>query len=248
MDRIDLMKNKLGLKELQSLKIGIIDSGIDGEFLDNHKGIKIAGKKAYSINFEKKEMVISDNITAINPHGSAVLDIIYQFAPNADYYLAKILDKDNNGNRLAFFHALDWMINEIKPDIINISAGMSANENYKEKIYDLTKTARNNGIQIVCAASAVETYPALMDTVITVSDVGFFCSSDLTAETRNKVDYVVREPYRGLYFHNSRKDVFYGTSFAAPFISGLLTMENGLNILDKFGAELGIFKPMLRLL
>jgi len=211
-------------EDKKTIKIGIIDSGIDLNFIEKCK-IQIVQAANFQVNFVKKtiETEIYDQsefkyadckITDQNGHGTEITSIIFDQLNkkfNINFFIGKILDKNKESNIASFYSALQWMIEVIKPDYLNLSLGTN-NKKYSDLIYSLTEKANNNNIKIFCAASGVKSYPAEFSTVTTVGDVGVVQSG----EPGKKIDIQVDDTEVKLYSKGRwiKKNMF--SSYASP--------------------------------
>lgn len=165
------------------IKIGIIDSGVDRRFV-KECGINILAAASFDLDKKNKQLEINeynqddikewlngtiDHITDENGHGTAVLSIIWKNYQNADYIIVKVLDYKLRGNSIILVEALDWLINFVKPNVINLSLG-TIDAGVKNKLWYLCEKAKENEIKVFCAASSVISYPASFKNVITVGD------------------------------------------------------------------------------
>lgn len=175
------MGRKVKVKKLQH--IGIINSGIDGLFVKKF-GVKINSAAVFGIDnsFESVRMVeyhkkeiedwkkgIVDHLSEDDGSGSAVLSIIWRRFPFAKYSIAKIPEVKNSFYSRCLLEALKWMIEDVKPEVINVSIG-TADATIKKELYYLTERARKNDITIYVSGSRNISFPAVFDTVITVMD------------------------------------------------------------------------------
>ncbi|MFA8341801.1 MAG: S8 family serine peptidase [Rhodothermaceae bacterium] len=206
------------------IKIGVIDSGIDLNFIEEHK-IQIVQAGNFQVNFAEKtiESEIYDSselrypdckIADQNGHGTEVTSIIFdQLNEKFDisFFIAKILDENKESNIASFYSALQWMTEVAKPEYLNLSLGTS-DKKYSDLIYSLTEKANNNGIKIFCAASGVKSYPAEFSTVTTVGDKGVVQSG----EPGKKIDIQVDDREVKLYSKGRwiKKTMF--SSYASP--------------------------------
>ena len=206
------------------INIGIIDSGIDLNFIRKYK-IQIAKAANFQVNFVNKtieteiydqsELTFPDcKISDQNGHGTEITSIIFDQLNkkfHINFFIAKILDKNKESNIASLYSALQWMVEIAKPDYLNLSLGTS-DKKYSNLIYSLTEKAKDNNIKIFCAASGVKSYPAEFDTVTTVGDLGVV----QLGETGKKINIKVDDREVKLYSGNKwiQKNMF--SSYASP--------------------------------
>ena len=153
-----------------SIKVGVIDTGIDMDHPDLIANIK------GGFNVLKKYKSPDDD----NGHGTHVSGIIAAVAneigvvgvlPDADLYAVKVLDRNGNGYVSDLIEGINWCIeNEI--DILNMSLGISS---YSESLHNIIVQAEYAGITMVVAAGnnfgGVAEYPAAYPEVISVGAI-----------------------------------------------------------------------------
>ena len=125
------------------VKIGIIDGGFLG--YPTLLGSDLPASVTV-MNFVDGQTV--DQVNGTSPHGTACAEIIYDIAPGATLYLAKI------GTNLDLQEAVTWMINTNHVDIISTSLGwynITPGDGTGE-FASLVQTARNAGVLWMTAA------------------------------------------------------------------------------------------------
>ena len=103
------------------VKIGIIDSGFEG-FSSNNNGSDLPARvsaRCYRGSSSNPTSRLRDCETRNDPqtrndHGTLVTELIYDIAPEAAYYVARVGDKDQLNS------AIDWMVSQ-NVDVINYS-------------------------------------------------------------------------------------------------------------------------------
>lgn len=207
----------------KGIKIAVLDTGAD---LD-HPDLKDNIVKA--VDFTGSEHGADDR----NGHGSHVAGIIAAVdndhgmigvAPEADLYIAKVLDDRGYGNVKAMLQAIEWAIQE-EVDIISMSLGMCTRP--PRKLYKLIKEATGKGV-IVVAATGNENgdicYPAAYDDVISVSAV----NKELKRARFSNYGLMNDIAAPGVDITSCYKDGGYaklsGTSMATPMISGAIAL------------------------
>lgn len=215
----DELRNKLTGK---GIKIAILDSGINF----NHPDFRLNVQQGYNA-INPKELPIDDN-----GHGTLVAGIIgaqdnnigiVGIAPNAKIYPVKVLDRYGYGDINDVVNGIEWCI-ENKVQIINMSFAILKDNPILHKEID---KAIASGIIIVASADNSYGdevgYPALYKNVISVTAVDSkFRISE--SSPRGKVDYSA--PGVAVLSTNINNSYEYcnGTSFAAPYISGVIAL------------------------
>lgn len=189
------------------MKIGIVDSGVGRDFLRQHP-LTLGGAASFTLDpaaglletriYDREDLLawqhgmLEADIGDDHGHGTAVLSILYdQARPGAEveFYLAKILDRDMKGYSFCLVEALEWLVEVVAPDFINLSLG-TTQAVPATRLKELAEQAARRGMTLVCAAGGNPTLPAQLDGVIAVADGGLARS----AAAGIKIDHVVAEP------------------------------------------------------
>lgn len=211
----------------QSIKIGIIDTGVDLE----HEDLKDRIKDYVNFtSYNRKD--VADN----NGHGTHVAGIVAAnanrigvigVAPKAELYVAKAFDDSGESGFENIYRSIRWM-KQKNVDIINMS--FSSTSQSKEYA-SLIKSVHAQGITMVCAAgnrgevsSDTIGYPAEFPETIAVTAVDInkrradFSSVGSAAEIA-----AAGEDIYSTYKENSYAKLS-GTSMATPLISGAVAI------------------------
>ena len=177
-------------------------------------------------------------------HGSAVATIIYNQNPQVDFISIRIRDDSNEYNENAIICALKYVYS-MNVDMVNISAGITYLANAKEMV-DVCKKIADKGVIIVSAFDndGAISYPAACPDVIGVDVTrNYENREEIVFQENSIVDLVVADRfYRTLW--NSEKTIMRGTSFAAAYITGIISKiicKNGImskeNIIDAIATK-----------
>lgn len=209
----------------QPLKIGIIDSGIAGDFL-RATGTPIAGAAHFSIDWQSKRLLTqrydsSDlntwlegnqplDIEDETGHGTAVLSIVqHQLNRPAVYYIAKILDSQMSGSAICLTEAIDWLSNECGVDAINMSLGCD-NFHWRERVQAAVDRARAKQCLLFGAAGDVPTLPSEAEGVISVG------IAQQPEKLPRRIDWMALDSEVDIYQSGSWTRVPISTSYACP--------------------------------
>ena len=178
------------------LKIGVIDSGISLSFLCA-TSVQINAAANFVIDWDQKvlhsifydacdidswregssDLAIDDQ----SGHGTAVVSILFQnITDPVEFYIAKILDKQQSGSAICLLAALRWLISDAKVDVINLSLGTD-NWSLQPEMLALVEQADENNCKLFSAAGDIPTLPSEL---IGVTSVG---TSELARNNRNGV-------------------------------------------------------------
>lgn len=141
---------------MKSVKVGIVDSGC-GFIQSPRTGTgRVVSAKAFSYGDDgvEQEPVTEDSLG----HGSAILEIIAEQAPQAEFAIAQIFTERLTTTAVQVAAAIDWLV-EQKVDVINLSLGLRSD---REALRNACELAVAAGI-MVCASTPARgdpVYPA----------------------------------------------------------------------------------------
>lgn len=196
--------------------IAIIDSGID--CIEKYNGISV------HLNETTGTYEIQNDFADQNGHGTIVANIIESHVKNVNLFIVKIFGDEEEIESEKLIFALNYLLQEIHPQLIHLSMGIS----FCDQISELKNVCDNlvaNGTIIVSAFDndGSLSYPAAFQNVIGVES---------SSNIRKTTDYI--------YWNNSpinisaigiaqrlkgKYDKYYdviGSSFAAPYITSII--------------------------
>ncbi|GLY11656.1 S8 family serine peptidase [Pseudobacillus badius] len=206
-----------------SLKIAILDSGIDGEHPD------LAGRV-------KKEYNALDDGAGVRDefgHGTAVAGVIAAshndtgikgMNPLADIYSVKVSNDKGVSEVASLVKGIEWCMKE-KVDLMNISLGLSRNS---EELERAVNQAIDAGIVIVAAAGnnymTGTDYPAQYPKVLSVNAVTHDYAADEAYAGYGKIDAAAPGESILTTVPGGGYKVFSGTSMAAAYTTGMVSL------------------------
>ncbi len=205
------------------VRVGLIDTSFDV----SHPAF--AGRK-----FSVEQFSGSQTIARGDWHGTAVLSVLAGNAssstpgliPDADFYLASTFRADAQGNAAAdtisVLKALAWL-DQRNVNVVNMSFSGPRNDQIEVAIAAMSA----KGVVFVAAAgnkgpSAPPSYPAAYPQVVAVTAIGNKLNSYLHANRGGYVDVAAPGVQVLTALPEGRQGFRTGTSFAAPFVTGLL--------------------------
>lgn len=227
---VEFLVDHKSLEELKGnltgkgITVGIIDSGIDS----THSFLE--GSIIDAVEFRET----GDDIEAVkkNPgmndasgHGTGCAGIIKKIAPDIKIVDLKVLGENTSGKFTTFLKGIEYAIeNNIK--VINMSLG-TVRENYIMPLLKMTQRAYEKDIIIVAAADNRKRvmYPSAFPSVISVDigeDIETFDSIILRPE--NIIDFGGYGSYVETCGLNNEYVKMFGTSFATPHVTGLVSL------------------------
>jgi subtilisin len=208
-----------------TVKVGIIDTGIDMDHLDLAANVK----GGYNCIAE------TTNFDDDNGHGSHVAGTVagvnntigvIGVAPSAELYGIKVLSKSGRGSTSDIIQGMQWAVAH-DLDVINMSLGTTS---YVAAYEDATNAVLNAGVVMVCSAGNsgpgenTVGYPAHFEGVIAVAATD---SGDLVASFSSRGPEVdVAAPGVSIYstYKNGGFTTMSGTSMAAPHVTGTVAL------------------------
>ena len=149
--------------ENKRVKIAVIDSGVcESSYVEN--------------NILQSYVLVSDNnIYSLRPsklvdyigHGTAITNIICKENNHVDILNFRVCDKELCFNENGLVYILNYILNNVEVDIINISLGCIYLENYEEMNLICNKLS-NKGIIIVSAFDNVVSDPFYLRSLYTL--------------------------------------------------------------------------------
>lgn len=223
-------------KNAYSIKIGLIDSGVDYS-----SNINIVERENFVEEYIETNPIFDD----LSGHGTAVAGLMasdssvesdnFQFDdknlnklmnekiqgvnPYIDIYSARVLDDNNETTVNRLIAALEWAI-EKDVNIININCGIS---NDNKQLHDVIKKAYKKGILIIGAAGNDKSiqYPSKYSEVMAVGSVK--CTGDQSSASATGEELEVVAPGQDVtsYGPFGILDSYSGSSMAAPQVTAL---------------------------
>jgi hypothetical protein len=214
----------------RKVRIGIIDTSYDLSH------VAFAGRRFSSGNF------LGEGVTSPHDwHGTAVLSLLAGDArggtpglvPDAEFYLASAFKTDSEGNAsadtLGVLNALSWL-EALDVKIVNMSFSGPRDDLIGKAIGVMSA----KGVIFVAAAGnrgpdAPPSYPAAYPDVIAVTAVGRAMQGYRNANRGDYVDAAAPGIEVWTALPNGKAGFRTGTSFAAPFFTGVLAAQSALH-------------------
>lgn len=195
--------------------IAIIDSGVD----HCEKGTGIAVRKN-----ESDEIIMSDCFLDENGHGTIVYNIISSIVPEAVLYTVKIFSHEEFVDSEFLVAALEYLQNEIKPDIIHMSLGASFCEDIP-RLHNVCEELTHNGSILIAAYDndGSMSYPAISPFVIGVdTNRNIMKTQEYYYVLNSSINIQAIGVAQRLKGMGGRFYDVAGSSFAAPYITSII--------------------------
>jgi major intracellular serine protease len=152
---------------------------------------------------------------------------IVGMAPEATIVGVKVLDKNGQGKSYSLIHGLLYCLNELKPDVINMSLGSPHD---MPEIHEIIKKLKAANIPVICSAGnngkEQILYPAKYEETIGVGSY-----DDLVNKNRSQFSSYGSEldliaPGKEILstYLDKKYAVMSGTSMAAPAVTGIIAL------------------------
>lgn len=204
------------------MKIAILDSGLDSIYYE--KNSILGGCTFQYIN--NKIECIENKFLDDNGHGTKTFQIIKEYGSSNQYYIIKILNKNNETTVEVLIHALKYILNwDI--DIIHLSLSI-VEQDFKGKA-ELSKICKGlveRNIILICAQknkTNIPSYPAAFKSVLGVGSIYSTIYDEIWYNSRKTIQCysnAVPKLVKGL---NDTYEFFGGTSKSAAVITGVIT-------------------------
>ncbi|RYZ37307.1 MAG: hypothetical protein EOO71_28535 [Myxococcaceae bacterium] len=195
------------------MKVAVVDSGVSVDFL-RAQGARLSGAASFTLDRAARRLESRvhsreeldawrdggaglDDLEDTHGHGTQVLSILMgqgPAVPEAEWYVARVLDGSMRGDSLCLLEALEWLTHDVRPDVINLSLG-TVDRAFEAKLTEGLWRAVRQGTVVVCAAGPVPCLPAGLGAVVTVADAR---TARLLGRT-DTVDHVEDAPTVRLY-------------------------------------------------
>lgn len=201
------------LSKGKGVKVAVLDTGCDIK----HPAVQARIRGTYNA------ITKTQDVNDAQGHGTHVADTVLHVAPEVDLYIVKVLGDDGSGSVVDIAHGIDHAANTFKVDVISMSLGGPAPDQWSK---DAIKRATDAGIIVIAAAGNegpsqnTEGYPGRYPECISVaahdrnSMVANFSSRGPNVYScLPGVDITAAWP-------NNRQSTISGTSMATPHQSG----------------------------
>jgi len=216
------------IKPRNKAKLFILDTGVDGE----HEDLKQQYKK-YNDNGSKDEVGHGTHCAGIAASVSNNKIGVSSAVPNGKFVEVssiKVLSGFGFGTQKAI---IDGMIKAVDAgaDVISMSLGGKSSETREKAYTEAVQYALRKNVIVVIAAgnagkNAAQYSPANSEGVITVAAVDQNLKRTIFSNTLQHIKYGVSAPGKDIFstYPNNEYKVYSGTSMAAPYVAGLVSV------------------------
>lgn len=210
---------------MYNTKICVIDSGYNEKYSECICG-------GISISMEENRIITTNDLCDYIGHGTAILDIIYRYSENIEFYIVKIFDRELTCNEEVLIYALEYIYKNIDCNIINISCGITAVKNFSV-LERVCKNLSQKGVIIVSAFDncGAISYPAALECVIGV-DNDPICkkSQDLVYIKNSSIDIFAFGGMQRVKWIEPEYIYVSGSSYACAHITAIISKYSCKNV------------------
>jgi subtilisin len=209
----------------EGVRVAVIDSGVEFD----HPALEGCVVGGIAIEFDvtapnNLRYEIEEQPTDLFGHGTACAGIIHSIAPKAEIYSVRVLGNDAKGRSVQFAAGIDWAIaNEMH--VINMSLSTSKEEFYA-LFHRLTDQAYFKNVVLISAVNNIPTasYPSLYSSVVSVAAHEGKDPFTYYYNPNPPVEFGAPGIDIQVAWNNKGSMVSTGNSFAAPHITGLVSL------------------------
>lgn len=215
--------------------VALLDSGVDV----THPDLKGAVLRSVEVVEDRFGLSCRDVPPTLPPaqldavgHGTACAGIIHQVAPDARLMSVRVLGANASGTGAQFVHGLQYILELKEPQIqvINLSLG-TLESRYSALLRKLVDQAYFEGKIVVAACNNMgqPSFPAQFASLIAVDSRSFPEPMAFEYRKSNLAEVVARGIYVKAPKPGGGHQLWTGTSFACPHISGIVARLVSIN-------------------
>jgi subtilisin len=216
---LDRLRKALHKGTGKGVRVGVIDSGVDGK----HPAFAGKIRAHYDVLTDSSGVrcVPAEPTDSIG-HGTATAGIILQLAPEVEIHSVKVIGEEAKGTAEQLVAGLTFALDQ-EFDVINMSLG-TTDERFSGQLGALADRAFHEGRILVAAANNFKkvAYPAQFSSVLGVDMEDFEDPESLRYEWGLPIELAARGVYVEAPAMGGGTQLFTGTSFACPHVTGLL--------------------------
>ena len=205
----------------KGVKVLVVDSGVE----TSHPAFNGFNIDCYALKlqWERFHTIVPTDGEDNFGHGTAVADIIHQFAPDAQIDSIRVLNKRLSASSNEIVTAIKWGIKQ-RYDIINCSFGAAGNK-FLEAYKGLIDEAFKANVKLVAACNNLDfrkpEYPGAFPSVIS-TNYGDFDGLALGRTKGEIVEFVARGEDVRMAWKGGIYKTATGSSYAAPHVAALV--------------------------
>jgi subtilisin family serine protease len=233
---VAVLRKALAAATGRDVHVAILDTGIDVTHPDLHgtvvRSVEVAALPQGMICRELAAGELS--ATELDPvgHGTACAGIIHELAPEARLVSVRVIGASAAGTGEQFVRGLQWVLEQREPRIqtVNLSLG-TLQDRFAGPLRRLVDQAYYQGVVLVAAGNnmGVPSYPAVFASLLAVDNESYPEPTMFEFHTGRPVELAARGIYVRAPKSGGGYQLWTGTSFACPHITGLVARLLSLN-------------------
>jgi subtilisin family serine protease len=234
---VTVLREALASARGQGVHAAILDTGVDV----THPDLRGAVVRSVEVVPQGpalvcRELTAADKMSAmeLDPvgHGTACAGIIHELAPEARLISVRVIGAGAAGTGEQFVRGLQWTLEQKSPriDVVNLSLG-TLQDRFANPLRRLVDQAYFQGIALVAAGNnmGLPSYPAVFASLVAVDNDSFPEPTAFNFRTGQPVEVVARGIYVRAPKSGGGYQLWTGTSFACPHITGLVARLLSVN-------------------
>ncbi len=216
---VERLREALHTGRGKGVRVAVLDSGVDGK----HPVFASQLRAQFDVVTDRMgSRCVKAQPTDGIGHGTACAGIVLQLAPEAEIYSVKVIGSDSRGTADQLVAGLTFALDQ-GYDVINMSLG-TTDARITARLGALTDRAFYEGRIIVAAANnqGRTAYPAQFSSVLSVNMEGFDDATVVRYDYGGPIELSARGVYVEAPAPGGGSQLFTGTSFACPHVTGLL--------------------------
>jgi subtilisin family serine protease len=220
----------------QGVHVAILDTGVDL----THPDLKGTVERCVEVVAQSRGLVCREvpveglSAAELDPvgHGTACAGIIHQLAPQARLVSVRVIGSSAAGTGEQFVRGLQWVLEQQQPriQVVNLSLG-TLQERFAVPLRRLVDQAYFQGMVLVAAGNnmGVPSYPAVFASLLAVDNESFPDPTLFEFHTGRPLELAARGIYVRAPKSGGGYQLWTGTSFACPHITGLVARLLSVN-------------------
>ena len=231
---VTVLRSALGGAAGKDVHVALLDTGVDVTHPDLQgaveRSVEVVPGPAGLVCREVGHGLPAAELDPVG-HGTACAGIIHQLAPEARLTSVRVIGASASGSGEQFVRGLQWVL-EQRPRLhaVNLSLG-TLQDRFGVPLRRLVDQAYFEGIVLVAAGNnmGIPSYPAVFASLIAVDNESYPEPTDFEFRTGRPMELAARGIYVRAPKSGGGYQLWTGTSFACPHITGLVARLLSLN-------------------
>jgi subtilisin len=231
---VTALRTALATATGRGVNVAILDTGIDVTHPDLQGTVDRSVEMVAQGPPYREVDAASLSAAELDPvgHGTACAGIIHELAPAARLISVRVIGASAAGTGEQFVRGLQWVLEQREPKIhtVNLSLG-TLQDRFAAPLRRLVDQAYLQGIVVVAAGNnmGLPSYPAVFASLVAVDNQSFPEPTTFEFHTGRQLEVVARGIYVRAPKSGGGYQLWTGTSFACPHVTGLVARLLSLN-------------------